>query len=217
LQTGGAGRKSRKRPTPVVGQTPNAESQVKLYSYIVDHDTGFAPNPFGGICTLVCCKFSHPPKRGKARRRNIVELACPGDWIVGLGGKNEEKSSGPGKIIYAMLVTKKMPLDEYCKLSTFRNRTCTDAKRSPKQDWRQALISKEFYYFGRNAKDLPPSLFSELRVGRNFKNHFSGEFIKKFKAWIHKQRRGKSGKPCWQRAASGAYHSGCSKNHQRKM
>ena len=24
----------------------------KLFSYVVDHDLGFAPNPFGGFCTL---------------------------------------------------------------------------------------------------------------------------------------------------------------------
>jgi hypothetical protein len=92
---------------------------VKLYSYIVDHDTGKAPNPFGGFCTLVCCKFSNHRKW-----KNIVELAEKGDWIVGLGGKSK-KSSGHGTIIYAMLVTEKIPLAEYCRLSRFRNRTCT--------------------------------------------------------------------------------------------
>ncbi|MBW2740862.1 MAG: hypothetical protein JRE64_18905 [Deltaproteobacteria bacterium] len=24
----------------------------KLYSYVVDHDYGYAPNPFDGYCTL---------------------------------------------------------------------------------------------------------------------------------------------------------------------
>lgn len=32
-------------------------NQVKvLYSYTIKVDIGFAPNPFGGVCTLACCK-----------------------------------------------------------------------------------------------------------------------------------------------------------------
>lgn len=30
--------------------------KMKLFSYIVTHDAGFAPNPFWGYCTLACCK-----------------------------------------------------------------------------------------------------------------------------------------------------------------
>ena len=29
---------------------------MTLYSYTVAADTGFAPNPFHGFCTLACCK-----------------------------------------------------------------------------------------------------------------------------------------------------------------
>jgi hypothetical protein len=60
---------------------------MKLYSYIVKHDTGFAPNPFHGYCTLACCK---PIIRRKAEK---------GDWVVGL----TPKSAG-NKIVYLMQV-----------------------------------------------------------------------------------------------------------------
>ena len=43
-----------------------------VYSYVVAHDTGAAPNVDGGICTLAICK---PTIRLKAQE---------GDWIVGL-------------------------------------------------------------------------------------------------------------------------------------
>jgi hypothetical protein len=52
----------------------------KLFSYVVDHDNGFAPNPFGGLCTLAKCKYGTPAKR------NVVELANEGDWVIGTGG-----------------------------------------------------------------------------------------------------------------------------------
>jgi hypothetical protein len=29
-----------------------------LFSYVVDHDEGYSPNPVGGFCTLANCKFS---------------------------------------------------------------------------------------------------------------------------------------------------------------
>jgi hypothetical protein len=45
---------------------------MKLYCYIVTHDTGFSPNPFHGYCTLACCKPT------------IRRTAKEGDWVVGL-------------------------------------------------------------------------------------------------------------------------------------
>jgi hypothetical protein len=48
---------------------------MKLYSHIVKHETGVAPNPFFGDCTLARCK----PK--------IRQKAWKGDWFVGLTAK----------------------------------------------------------------------------------------------------------------------------------
>ena len=28
----------------------------RLFTYVLAHDNGAAPNPFGGVCTLVICK-----------------------------------------------------------------------------------------------------------------------------------------------------------------
>ena len=79
----------------------------KLYSYVVDHDHGFAPCPFGGFCTLAKCKYG-------TKKRNIVEMADEGDWIAGTGGVKAE-SAGHGKLIYAMRVDEKIPLADYCR------------------------------------------------------------------------------------------------------
>ncbi|HEV8071318.1 MAG TPA: hypothetical protein VGP76_26630 [Planctomycetaceae bacterium] len=51
---------------------------TKPFSYVVDHDLGFAPNPSGGFCSLAKCKFG-------SAKRNIVEMAEEGDWIAGTG------------------------------------------------------------------------------------------------------------------------------------
>lgn len=76
------------------------------YSYLVDHDLGLAPNPFGKYCTLAVCK----PDIRKSKKLEI------GDWVVGTGSKSLEATTGKkltGKLIYAMAVEEKISLDDY--------------------------------------------------------------------------------------------------------
>jgi len=87
---------------------------VKLYSYVVQHDNGYAPNPYFGVCTLCRCKF----RRSAAGRKNIVELAKRGEWVVGTGGASE-RSAGHGKLIYAMRVDEKLTREQYYKARRF--------------------------------------------------------------------------------------------------
>jgi hypothetical protein len=164
-----------------------------LFSYVVDHDRGVAPHPSGRYCTLCRCKF------GWGGRRNIVELARPGDWVVGTGGRSRQ-SAGHGRIIYAMLVREKMDLVEYVRDHRFRDRldaTCGDAPIG-----REALIATEFYYFGREAisvSGLPASLRQQPleKRGPGFRRDFDEEFIQRFAGWIRRRHhRGLHGKPC---------------------
>ena len=75
---------------------------MKLYSYIVAHDTGFAPNPFWGFCTLACCK---PDIRRVVGKNFPPKEDC---WVVGLSSKAKGN-----KIIYVMKVTDVVSFDEY--------------------------------------------------------------------------------------------------------
>lgn len=70
----------------------------RLYRYVIDHDKGFAPNPFFGFCTLACCK---PVIRKHAEK---------GDVIVGFGPK---KYGLGGQIIYWMTVGEVTTFDKY--------------------------------------------------------------------------------------------------------
>ncbi len=72
---------------------------MRLFSYIVARDYGFAPNPFHGLCTLATCK---PKIRASA------EL---GDWIVGTGAKT--KYGLAGRLLYAMKIDEVLTFDEY--------------------------------------------------------------------------------------------------------
>ena len=40
----------------VVKRQRDCATTMTVYSYIVAYDSGFAPNPFHGTCTLACCK-----------------------------------------------------------------------------------------------------------------------------------------------------------------
>jgi hypothetical protein len=71
---------------------------VRLYSYVVARDFGFAPNPFYGFCTLATCK---PDMRRTAQ---------VGDWVVGTGSKRNGRD---GHLVFAMRVTEAMTFDQY--------------------------------------------------------------------------------------------------------
>jgi hypothetical protein len=69
---------------------------VRIYAYVLKVDSGFAPNPFHGWCTLACCK---PAIRRTARR---------GDWVVGITPRDQGN-----RIAYAMRVDESLNFEEY--------------------------------------------------------------------------------------------------------
>lgn len=71
---------------------------MRLHSYIVEHDVGFAPNPFHGVCTLATCK----PR--------IRRYASVGEFIIGTGAK---KRGLQGRLVYIMKVGEIVGFDEY--------------------------------------------------------------------------------------------------------
>jgi len=164
----------------------------KLFSYVVAKDKGFAPNPTGGYCTLANCKC----RSEGIRRRNVVELANVGDWIVGTGGADERKSSGHGTLIYAMRVEENPTLNKYYKDKRFKERKGNCRDRSHRTDT-CALISRHFWYFGSNAVSIPEKYLLLEKKGRGFKNKFKEELIKGFTQWLErKYPPGVHGNPC---------------------
>jgi putative DNA base modification enzyme with NMAD domain len=77
---------------------------MTLFSYCLRYDDGAAPNPFWEVCTLSICK----PK--------IRRTAQEGDWVVGLGSKNSPIGDISTQVVYAMKVTRILPIREYDEL-----------------------------------------------------------------------------------------------------
>jgi hypothetical protein len=176
---------------------------TKLYSYVVKHDYGAAPNPFWNVCSLVICK---PRIRRSARQ---------GDWIVGTGSASSPLGDISDHLIYAMKVTRKMPMrdyDTYCrehlpgKIPEWRSRdprrrvgdaiydysvdppnlrqgVHTEGNRERDLGGRYALLSEHFFYFGAQPVPLPPQLLG-LIVGRGHQSDANEPYLAPFLTWL---------------------------------
>ncbi len=78
---------------------------MRIFVYVLKFDSGFAPNPFHGWCTLACCK---PAIRRTSR---------PGDWIVGL----TPRALG-NRVAYAMRVAESLSFEEYWSDPRFKSK-----------------------------------------------------------------------------------------------
>ena len=80
---------------------------MRVFSYIVARDFGFAPNPFHGFCSLATCKPAI--KRG----------ADIGDLIVGTGSVPHGNS---GHLVYIMRVSEVLTFQKYWSDPRFRRK-----------------------------------------------------------------------------------------------
>ena len=71
---------------------------MKMYTYVIPRDYGFAPNPYLGYCTLATCK---------PRIRKGAQI---GDWIAAYGAAD---SGIRGKLVVLMKVEETLTFDEY--------------------------------------------------------------------------------------------------------
>lgn len=79
---------------------------MRLCSYVVVCDTGFAPNPFWGLCTLAACTPNHQSLQLKR-----------GDWLLG----NSSAKEGH-QLIYAMRVSEVLDFDQYYRDPRFEQK-----------------------------------------------------------------------------------------------
>ena len=158
---------------------------MRLFSYKMTHDTGFAPNPFHEILTLATCK----PGIRKTKRK--------GDWIAGFSSNALTSLAGdnginidPDALIYLGKVSKRITMADYYKeykakipranmdslIARAGDNIYKPLCKSPKNlsDFEQivndnhghdeknhdlscgnVLIFDEFYYLGRKGKTIP--------------------------------------------------------------
>lgn len=198
---------------------------MKLHSYVVARDFGFAPNPFFGFCTLATCK------------PNIRSVAQIGDWVVGTGSKTRKREK---HVVYAMRVTGAQTFDEYWADPRFQikrpnlrgskkqafgdniyskdaktRRWCQANSHHSRPDGRlnsanveadtkanRVLASDDFVYWGGSGPELPPRFLNygpthaNICAGRNHKNDFPAQLVQDFISWIRSfNEKGYAGEP----------------------
>jgi len=93
---------------------------MRFFSYKQTHDTGFAPNPFGGTLTLATCK----PLIRKHKR--------VGDWIAGFTSIELAGTPvGEERLIYLMRVGEKLTVADYYNEPRFADKIPQLDRRGP--------------------------------------------------------------------------------------
>ncbi len=199
--------------------------QRSLFSYIVRYDSGFAPNPFHGYCTLATCKPL------------IRRQAHVGDCVVGTGSNVKGVRRG-GYLVYAMWVTEILSTAEFWhdrrfekkKPNLFHNWVTASGDNIYEPlcqgRWRQLnsyhshndgsrqedhvqrdtgvtriLVSDKFVYFGAEGPQLPTRFLEDgdmemVCLTRNYRRIRSEPIIEAFEHWFMSlHKTGLQGKP----------------------
>lgn len=195
---------------------------MKLYSYVITRDYGFAPNPFGQYCSLATCKPL------------IRKSASIGDWIMGTGSASKEYNMG-NRLIYVMKVDESMSFDMYWNNPRFQykkpvmngskkqkygdniyffdqskgkyvqidsHHSHGDGSTNEKNYYRdlrgeKVLVSSHFWYFGEEAPQIPEELVKKMiRAGIGYKKVSDTDVIEHFILWLsNRYERGLIGLP----------------------
>ncbi len=195
---------------------------MRLYSYVVRYDFGFAPNPFEGFCTVATCK------------PQIRRTAQVGDYVIGTGSGT--KGLG-GRLVYAMRVDEVMTFDSYWSDPRFARKVPTDRgavkraygdniyHRDADGNWLQSdsrhsladgqpnpghvkvdtsadavLVGAKYVYFGGNGPQIPKGLREDFGVDvvhstQGHRCHFPPELVKAAVDWLDTLGTGIQGRP----------------------
>lgn len=187
---------------------------LKLFSYVVAMDYGFAPNPFFGVCTLATCKPG-------IRRNGSV-----GDLVIGTGSSPKGQK---GNLVYYMRITETMTFNEYWVDLRFQRKK-PNLRGSNKQafgdniyfknevgQWQQrdshhsykgglpnpnnirhdtqadrVLLSTDYSYWGGSGPQIPQKFRyyngCDICALRGYKCRFPEERVKDFVVWIQSQQ-----------------------------
>lgn len=204
-----------------ISSESSVSDMARVFSYKLVRDYGFAPNPYGGYCTLATCK---PQIRASAH---------PGDLIIGFGSQQGVLA---GRAIFALIVSEKLTFDGYWADKRFARKKPDfygsraeafgdNIYHTENGVWRQSdshhsyvdgvtnhsnldrdtsqdcvLISDNYVYWGEAAIALPSylrdcdgdDLYPSVRSHRSV---FSDEMVQRAYEWFANQPRGVQGRP----------------------
>lgn len=178
---------------------------TSLFSYTIPVDDGAAPNPFSGHCTLAICK---PAIRRTAlegdwiaglgsinapRDRNLsghLVYAMRVDKILSL--EEYDRLARAGKIDRIPNIKSAALQDRLGDCiydysgDAVAQRPSVHTSENIETDLKgeNALLSKTFYYFGRDAIELPEHLMPIIHQTQGHKRGANKDYVEKFIKWI---------------------------------
>ncbi|WP_170825732.1 hypothetical protein [Halomonas caseinilytica] len=190
-------------------------ANMRIFSYVVTRDHGFAPNPFHGVCTLATCKAV------------IRGVASVGDIVIGTRGSPRQN-----EIVYFMEIDEILSFDQYWRdprfqvkkpivygsmkyahgdniyhrgedgewIQEYSHHTFPDGNPSQENidtdtSRDKVLIGYNFCYWGDRSIRIPPELKDVIKEGRWHRSCFDEDFKRKVKDWLMRQDRGVIGDP----------------------
>ena len=170
---------------------------MKLSAYIIRSDSGFAPHPYRGMCSLACCKPT------------IRRCAKPGDIVIATGPK--DSTSTHAKLVYAMMVDEVIGFDEYWNRYPSRRpskrgniaargdniwhrvngkwKAALGGGHDQSQEGRDirgqnVLLSRNFYYFGASAIAIQNTFVKLVATTQGHRNCTDKREIEDFWNWM---------------------------------
>lgn len=169
----------------------------QLCTYVITEDSGFAPNPFWGWCTLAACTPNH-------RNPQLNE----GDWIAGFLSTSRKNG-----FLYAMEIAQILDMSDYFTDVRFQKKKphfngawkelCGDniyelqnkkwarhatifhlKPENCAQDtkYHKVFVASRFWYFGQNYKTVPPK-YRPLIRRYAYKSH-DPDLVAGFMNWV---------------------------------
>jgi len=192
---------------------------MAIFSYVLVRDYGFAPNPFYAVCTLATCK---PLIRGKAcvgdwvlgfgscANRTVmgkliyamkVEMKCTFDeyWNAPEFQRKKPVMNGSLKQKYGDNIYHHGKNGEWIQEdSHHKNADGTINEKNLNRDTKKdcVLISRQYWYWGKDAIPIPDTLQELVKKGRNHKEKKSLILENTLEKWLHSFKvKGYIGKP----------------------
>ena len=173
---------------------------MRLCSYVITHDTGLAPNPYWGYCTLALCTPNHMGIK-------LVQ----GDWIIATSSKATGR-----KLVCAMQVSEILSFNDYYADPRFEDKKPVRGAPGPKRcgdnvyykdeqgKWVQhpsdfhrgpelnqkdtkhpyVYVAEHFYYFGAQAVPIPADYQDLIWTKQGCKCAHDSVLVAEFLEWL---------------------------------
>ena len=148
-----------------------------LFSYIICHDVGAAPNAENNLLSLAICK------------PQIRQHASVGDYLIAFSGSQLLPGTQEKRIIFVAQITEKITMNQYATKYPTRTDSiytpCGTLKNNPYHNkgnvqtdlsGKFVLLSTNFIYFGKKHISVPQQL-ANIIPGRGYQKDKNAPFI----------------------------------------